>query len=167
MVLPIFFFSGCVLCQSFLPHAATNLPFANGSIAPFLQSESMFAPLENSSLPPLAALFSPTSMVIFLSLSFLQFDSNHIFGAANLLPVLVPPISLSTERNSIFQPSCSLTPPTWEDNPLTRREPTMSSTSAHHDKNFHLKHSPHSVHIHNKSLIFTCHATLVTYHFKK
>ena len=64
-------------------------------------------------------------------------------------------------ENSIFQPSsCLLTSPTWEDNSLARREPTMSSTSAYHDQHFLLEHSLHVIHIHNKSLIFTFHTAL-------
>ena len=75
LVLPIFFFSGCVLFQSFLPRAAANLLFTNGSTAPFSQSESMSAPLENSPFPPLAAHFSPhfhdhLPLLIFFAIGF-------------------------------------------------------------------------------------------------
>lgn len=47
-------------------------------------------------------LYSSTSMIIFLSLPFLQSTSNPVFGVANILPILVSLIYLSTKRKLHF-----------------------------------------------------------------
>lgn len=47
-------------------------------------------------------LYSSTSMIIFLSLPFLQSTSNPVFGVANILLILVSLIYLSTKRKVHF-----------------------------------------------------------------
>ena len=149
----------------------------NGADAPLSRLESVSIPLQNSFISPLTAPFhAPIPMVQF----HLSHDQNrcsliskipslpacsHPFCSRLPILFLVLPIffpfwcrqspSLLRE-NSLFQPSsCSLTPPTWEDNSPARREPQSPTSFQHGQNSLFFEYSSHFVPIPLHSFSFT------------